>query len=202
MFAITLVRRYRSLMAALSEMPEVVDPREVTLGALFTGFLKVALSGFGGVLAWAQRMVVEDRRWLSNREFLDLLSLCQFLPGPNIVNVSIALGARFQGPLGSIAAFSGLMIAPVVIVLLLGALYATYGQTELVRGAFTGIAAAAAGLALSMGVKLALSYRHGRIGLVFGALAFGAVGILHLPLAEVLLVLAPVSIAVAWMRRS
>lgn len=188
-------------MTVLSETPEVVDPREVTLGALFVGFLKVALSGFGGVLAWAQRMIVEDRRWLSNREFLDLLSLCQFLPGPNIVNVSIALGARFQGPLGSLAAFSGLMVAPTTIVLLLGGLYATYGQLAIVRGAFTGIAAAAAGLALSMGVKLALSYRQGPVGLVCGGLAFGAVGILHLALVEVLVVLAPVSIAAAWLRR-
>ena len=76
-------------MTAVSEAPELADPRDVTLAALFLGFLRVALSGFGGVLAWARRMIVEERRWLSNRDLTPMLGLCQFLPGGKIVNPSI-----------------------------------------------------------------------------------------------------------------
>ena len=102
-------------MTVASETRDVVDPREVTLAALFLGCLQVALSGFGAVLAQARHMIVQDRRWLSERDFTAMLGLCQFLPGGNIVNLSIQIGTRFQGPLGSIAACAGLMLAPAVI---------------------------------------------------------------------------------------
>src|SRR5579883_667798 len=88
------------------------ERRKVGLGELFLGFLSVSLSGFGGVLPWAHRTLVEERRWMREAEFLDMLSLCQFLPGPNIVNVSIYVGSRYHGPLGAAVAFSGLMLAP------------------------------------------------------------------------------------------
>src|SRR5260370_38542884 len=79
---------------------------------LFVGFLKVGMSGFGGVMPFARRMLVEERRWLSEREFTEVLSLSQFLPGPNIINVSIIVGSRFAGPAGSLAASLGLMLMP------------------------------------------------------------------------------------------
>jgi chromate transporter len=189
------------IVAAFSGASDLVDPREVTLGALFFGFLRIALSGFGGVLAWARWLIVEQRRWLSDPDFTNVLSLCQFLPGPNIVNVSIYVGGHFRGPLGALAAFSGLMGAPTAIVLVLGALYAHFGDAAVVRGAFTGISAAAAGLVIAMGLKMAAPYRGRPIGLAFGLLAFGAVGVLRFPLIAVLAVLAPLSVAVAWLRR-
>ncbi len=188
-------------MSAVSEAPELADPRDITLGALFLGFLRVALSGFGGVLVWARRMIVEERRWLSERDFTDLLSLCQFLPGPNIVNVSIYIGARFRGPLGSLAAFSGLMLAPMAIVIALGTLYAQYGDAGVVRRVFAGISAAAAGLVIATAIKMAAPFRTRPIAIAFGLAAFGLVGVLRLPMIEVVLVLAPISIAVAWWRR-
>ena len=83
---------------------------------LFVGFLTIGLLGLGGVLPWARRMMVEQRRWLTGPEFTDLLALCQFLPGPNIVNMSVALGNRYRGVRGAVAAISGLLLAPVVIV--------------------------------------------------------------------------------------
>src|SRR5271170_6526978 len=88
------------------------SPRRISRTELFMGFLFVGLRGFGGVLPWARQMIIEERHWLTEEEFTELYSLCNLLPGPNIVNVSIALGARFQGWAGSIAAFSGLMTAP------------------------------------------------------------------------------------------
>ena len=188
-------------MTVVADTRELADPREITLAVLFTGFLRVALSGFGGVLAWARRMIVEERRWLSDKDFTDMLGLCQFLPGPNIVNVSIYIGARFRGPLGSIAAFSGLMLAPMAIVLALGMLYERFGDGAIVRGGFRGIAAAAAGLVIAMALKMAAPHRKRPLALAFGLLAFVAVGVLRWPMVEVLLGLAPVSVATAWFRR-
>jgi chromate transporter len=187
-------------VTAVAEAPDLTDPRDVTLGALFMGFLRVALSGFGGVLAWARRMIVEERRWLSDRDFTDMLSLCQFLPGPNIVNLSIYVGARFRGPLGSLAAFTGLMAAPMAIALVLGALYAEFGATGVARGAFAGISAAAAGLVIATALKMAAPLRRRPLALGCGLAAFGAVGVLRLPMIDVLLVLAPLSVAMAWRR--
>jgi chromate transporter len=187
-------------VTAVAEAPELANPSDVTLGALFMGFLRVALAGFGGVLAWARRMIVEERRWLSDRDFTDVLSLCQFLPGPNIVNVSIYVGARFRGPLGSLAAFTGLMAAPMAIAVALGALYAQFGGAGVVRGGFAGISAAAAGLVIATALKMAAPLRRRPLSIGFGLAAFGAVGVLRLPMIEVLLVLAPLSVATAWRR--
>src|SRR5882672_10469910 len=120
-------------------------PPAVTLGALFLGFLKMGISGFGGVLPWARRIVVEERKWLTPHEFTELLGLCQFLPGPNVVNLSVCVGARFRGVAGSLTAFAGLMLPPLAVVLCLGELYMRYGQLEVVHAALRGIAAAAAG---------------------------------------------------------
>ncbi len=67
-------------------------PARISTLQLFLGFLKIGLSGFGGVMPFARRMLVEEQRWLTEVEFLDVLSLSQFLPGPNVVNVSIIVG--------------------------------------------------------------------------------------------------------------
>ena len=124
-------------------------------GALFVGFLLVGLCGFGGVLPWARRMVVEQRRWMSATDFTDLLALCQFLPGPNVINVSVALGQRFFGLSGAIAAFVGLMAAPMVVVILLGLIYTRFADVPAVRHLFVGLAAAASGLVLATSLKIA-----------------------------------------------
>src|SRR6266566_9278588 len=99
-----------------------VRPR-ITRSALFLGFLEIGISGFGGVLPWARRVLVERRQWLTPAEFNDALGLGQVLPGPNVGNLSIVVGRRFHGAIGSVLAFSGLMLAPLVIVLALGVFY-------------------------------------------------------------------------------
>ena len=95
-------------------------PARPSVGALFMGFLEVGLMGFGGVLAIARRMLVESRRWLTPAEFTDLLALCQFLPGGNIMNLSVAVGLRFRGWRGAVAAITGLMAVPCAIVIVIG----------------------------------------------------------------------------------
>ncbi len=169
--------------------PDEAVPREapaVSPTALFVGFLGIGLSGFGGVLPWARRMVVERRRWLDAASFNDLLALCQFLPGPNVINLSVALGARFAGWRGAAAAFSGLMLAPMVIVIALGVLYARYGGLPLIQHLFHGLAAGAAGLILAMAAKIAWPLRRRPAALAIAGLVLIAATWLHWPLAAVL----------------
>src|SRR4051794_3994346 len=100
-------------MSNAIDVPETARaPEPVTLGALFTGFFSIGVSGFGGVLPFARRLLVEQKRWLDEAEFNDVLGMCQILPGPNVVNVSIVVGSRFHGLAGAAAAFSGLLLAP------------------------------------------------------------------------------------------
>ncbi len=169
--------------------------------ALFTAFLLMGLNSFGGVLPWAHRMLVEQRGWLTHEEFAETLSLGQILPGPNIVNVSIMVGARFHGIGGAIFAFSGLMLGPFVIILLLAMLYEHYGHLETIRSLFRGMAAATAGLIIATGFRMAIKqHRSWRTALITTLALVGA-GVLGLPLLMILAVLAPISIGLAWSTR-
>ena len=169
-----------------------------TTRELFAGFLVVGLSGFGGVLSFARRMLVERRRWLSEREFIEVLSLSQFLPGPNIVNVSIVIGRRFRGPAGALAASTGLMLMPLVIILLLASLFGRFADVAAVRGATNGVSAAAAGLMLAIALKMARPIRRSAWQVAIAATVFAGIGIARLPLLWVLAAVAPLSIAIAW----
>ena len=169
----------------------------VSLAALSTGFLRVGLSGFGGVMPWARRMMVEERRWLTEREFVDILALCQLLPGPNIVNVAIAVGARFHGAVGAVAAVAGLMVAPIALVTVLGLLYARLDHVAPLRAAFSGIAAVAAGMVIAMALRIAGVLRGRPVAVAVAIVAFVGAGLLRWPLGWLVLVLAPVSVALA-----
>ena len=169
--------------------------------ALFAGFFSVGVTGFGGVLPWARRMVVEQRRWLEPAEFTDLLALCQFLPGPNVINLSVALGARFRGVPGAVAAFAGLMAAPMTIIILLGLIYERYAAVPMVRHSFAGLAAAASGLVLATALKIAAPLRHDLRAVGVAVLTFAAVALLHAPLVPAMAVLAPASILLAALKQ-
>src|SRR5712691_10635084 len=170
----------------------------VSPSALFLGFLKMGLSGFGGGLPFARRMIVEQRRWLSEAEFLDVLSLSQFLPGPNIVNVSIIIGRRFQGVAGAIAASVGLMLMPLVVVLALATLYAQYAQVEAVRNTCSAVSASASGLIVATALKLARPIRESAWQVGVCIVAFVAIALLRVPLLWVLAALCPLSFGIAW----
>lgn len=179
--------------------PELVVP---TLFELFWGFFKITICGFGGVLAWARREIVVNRRWMTSEQFNELFALCQFLPGPNIVNLSIIYGTRLYGFWGAVAALLGLLGPPVVLMIFAGAAYARYGELPLFRGGLTGLAAAAAGLLIATAVQMAEPLlRRDRIAPLIIALAtFVAVGALQLSMLWTLLVLVPISIALVWKR--
>jgi chromate transporter len=169
----------------------------VTLADLFLSFCRVGLSGFGGVLPWVRSMLVDERRWLNEEEFVNLLSLCQFLPGGNVMNLAVCVGARFRGALGAAAALTGLMIMPLIIVMCLATLYAEFSTLPAVQALFRGVASAAAGLVLATGIKMALPLRRNARALVFIALTIVAVALLKIPLVWVILLLLPVSFAAA-----
>jgi len=176
------------------------DAGPVALGhaALFAGFFQAGIIGFGGVLPFARRMIVEQRRWMTAAEFNDLFSLCQFMPGANIVNFAFALGARHRGVSGAAAAVAGLLAAPVVIVLGLGVLYGRFGGLAVVRHGLAGLAAAAAGLVVATALKIAVPILQGAARVVVTVLAFGLVIIVHVSLPVTMLLVLPLSVGLAW----
>jgi chromate transporter len=179
--------------------PETPAPvPSVSLVSLFLGFFELALSSSGGALAPAYRVLVDKRAWVTSREFTEILALSQVLPGPNIVNVAIYVGGRYQGAAGATVACVGLLLAPLVVVVPLMVLYAQSGENELVRGTFRGVAAAAAGLMVAASIKVALPYRHSLRAILLAGVAFVGVSVLHWPLLLVVLVLAPCGVLAAW----
>jgi chromate transporter len=157
---------------------------------LFAGFFIVGVCGFGGVLPWARRLIVEQRKWLTPAEFTDMLGLCQFLPGGNIMNVTIALGSRFRGAAGAVAAILGLMTAPVAIVICLGAVYDQYAAYPPVRRAFVALAAAAAGFLLISAWKIAAPLRSNMLAVGVAVCTFAVIAVVRLPLVMAMPVLA------------
>jgi len=131
-----------------------------SLAALFAGFSSVGLSGFGGVLPFARLMLVDRRRWLAPADFNALLGLCQLLPGPNVVNLAVCVGARFHGARGALAAVGGLLAGPLLIVLALAVLYERFGAQPQIQGALRGIAAVGAGLLVATGLRMARALRY------------------------------------------
>jgi chromate transporter len=186
--------------AAAPELPISAPP---SLIALCVAFAKMSLSGFGGVLAFARRGIVDRQRWMTAEEFNETFALCHFLPGPNIVNLSVVFGSRFRGIAGAIAAFAGLVGPPVVIVTVLAALYARFGEIDALRRILAGVSCAAVGLLISVVFRMMMPLirKCDLVGLVVLAAVFIAIGLLRLPLPAVLLVAIPISIAITFAMR-
>ncbi|MBX9823854.1 MAG: chromate transporter [Xanthobacteraceae bacterium] len=180
-------------------MPAAASPPIPTHAELFFAFFKITLSGFGGTLPWTRRMFVEEKRWLTAQEFNDVYALCQFLPGPNIVNLTSVFGSRMRGPTGALAAWSGFLLVPFCVMLAAAILYERYGDVEAVRRVLTGIAPAAAGLIIATVAKMAapMFKSLGPAPFVIVATAI-AIGLMRWPLLWVMLVMVPVSIGLAW----
>jgi chromate transporter len=165
-----------------------------TCRQLAWGFLRIGISGFGGVLPYARHTIVETERWITDREFTDYLSQGQLLPGPNIVNIAVMLGTRFRGWRGAAAAFAGLMVPPFLLFLGIAALYTQIDEIAWVKRAFVGVAAVAAGLILGMGLKLMRSMPRHAWAYAIALAAFVGVFVLHYPLPLVVIALAPIGI--------
>lgn len=175
--------------------PHTKPALRVSLGALFLAFLKVSLCSFGGGLIWARRVVVEQRRWMHDQEFAETLTLCQLMPGPNIVGITVCVGAKLRGAMGALAAVAGFVLLPWTLGLSLGAVILQHAELAVLQNILSGLSAAAAGLLMGTGLRLLLPYRSRRTALLFAALAFAGMAFTRLPLPAVLIGLAPLSIA-------
>lgn len=181
-------------------LPEKPIPSHLDL---FLGFAKVTVMGFGGTLPWTRRMFVDEKRWMTADEFNEAYAFCQFLPGPNIVNLTAIFGARLHGVTGALACWAGFLAMPFFFMVGIGALYAQFGDVGVLRRILGGLAAAAAGLLIATVAKMALPLCRG-IGpapVVLVATA-AAIGLMHWPLLWVMIVIVPISVAAtAWSRR-
>ena len=174
-----------------SEAAPVAPPK--SLRELFSGFFWIGARSFGGVMPWAYRTMVEERRWLTQADFTEVIGLCQFLPGPNVGNASVVLGKRWFGLRGAVVAFLGLMALPFVWVLALFMVYNDLSSHETLRSIVIGVGAAGAGLFIGTAIKLARPLAKKPVALVLIAACFLCVAVARISLVIVL----PVGIAIA-----
>lgn len=182
--------------------PATPAARPRSLPDLFFSFTWLALQGFGGVLAVVQRELVEKKRWLTREEFVEEWAVAQIMPGPNVVNLSIMLGARYFGLPGALVALAGMLTFPLLVVLGLALAYAGFADDPHVRGALRGMGAVAAGLIVATGLKLLPALQKNVLGVplsaAFGVAAFVTIAWLRLPLAWVLLGLGGLACVIAF----
>ena len=187
----------------MSSLP-IVRPRPSGPRDLFIAFTVLALQGFGGVLAVAQRHLCDEKRWLTRAEFLEMLSLGQLLPGPNVCNLALMVGDKFHGWRGAAAALGGMMLVPLVLVLALTALYANFSSVPVIAGALKGMGAVAAGMIIGTALRLGAGLRSSALGLpacvILGFVTFVLIAWLRLPLVLVLLGVGIPACAYAWWR--
>ena len=185
-----------------SELPAAQAQPE-SLSDLFWSFTRLALQGFGGVLAIVQRELVDKKKWLTREEFVEDWAVAQILPGPNVVNLSLMIGDRFFGLRGALTALAGMLTFPLLIVLALAALFAGVADSPHIQGALRGMGAVAAGLIAGTGLKLIAALKQNPMGApvcyALAAITFVAIALLRIPLAWVLLVIG--GSACAWTYR-
>jgi chromate transporter len=166
--------------------------------ALFLTFSQISVSSFGGAMFWARRALVERQRWLTEREFVELLVLGQLLPGPNVLNLTVMFGYRSGGWMGAAASVVGFLGWPCLVVIGLGVVYEQYGAVPQVQQALAGMSSVAAGLLLAAVVKNSMVLPRRWRPWLFLILAFAGVGVMRWPLLWVIGVLAPFAVAAAW----
>ena len=171
--------------------PSSSPPGPTSLGALFWAFTGLALQGFGGVVAIAQRELVDKKQWLTQAQFVEDWAVAQVLPGPNVVNLSLMIGDRYFGVRGGMVALAGMLAFPLVIVLFLAALFSGVSDSVAVQGALRGMGAVAAGMIAATGLKLLSALKDNALGApvcwALAAATFVAIALLKLPLIWVLL---------------
>jgi chromate transporter len=183
-------------MSAIPGHEVRVTPRE-----LFSAFAGLTLQSFGGALFWSRRMLIEQRRWLTEQEFIELLAVAQLLPGANGVNLAVMVGYRFAGMSGATAAVAGFLGPPMLVIVGIAVLHQRYGALPLVQEALTGMSAVAVGLLLGTAAKMVAVLQRRWLPWLFAIVTFAAIGILRWPLLSVLAVVGPIAIAAAWKGR-
>jgi chromate transporter len=172
-----------------SEESEIRQPQSKT--ELFVAFTLMALQGVGGVLVIVQHELVNRRKWLTQAQFVEEWSVAQVMPGPNVVNLCLMLGGKYFGLAGALAAVSGLIVAPMLLVLTLAILFGGVSDSAVAQGALKGMGAVSGGLIIATGLKLSKTMPQNPLGLwlaiAFAVITFTAVGIFRISLIWVLL---------------
>lgn len=175
------------------------QPPQVSLGTIFWIFFQIgSLSVGGGLTAWLYREIVEKRRLMPEADFMGAMTLAQVLPGINMTNLSVYVGQRLRGMPGALMAMLGLLIVPFFAIITVGSIYAQLKANPALHHFLDGMAATAVGLLLAMGIKAAQVTRMQPLQLAIVGIVVVLVGILRLPMVPVILVLAPISIGLAW----
>ena len=176
----------------MNESPLNPPPSRVEL---FLAFLKVGVSAFGGALPWVRRVIVEQKRWITDRELTDILTVCQAVPGPNVVNTSVFIGTKFGGVRGAIAAFVGLIAGPLVLLLAISELYHHFSHVTQVRSAMKGMSIVATMYLVAMALRMAKPFRANALAVALCVAAALLSAILHWHMAFVLLAAGAIGIA-------
>lgn len=189
-----------AILATDALLPPLRAPSLAEFAAIM---VRISLTSFGGGLsAWLLRVVVRERRWMTEAEFLSGLSLCQVFPGVNVVNLAIWLGYRLHGGLGAVVGALAMTVPAGIVLIGFAAAFGDLSRYAGLRVALDGVAAAAIGMGASLGVRTIQRNGLALLPLGVAATTFVSVGILRLPLIPVVLVLAPVSIALSvWSSR-
>jgi chromate transporter len=164
-------------------LPRGADTRVVqagvSIGQIFLEFLIIGATSFGGVVPYLRESLVIKRHWIDDKEFVEMLSISQSLPGLNATNMAILVGEKLRGVLGSVAAIIGVCLPGAVIMYVVGVFYRSHGDHVWVTAALKGVAAAAVGLILSTVVGLSKKSLSDKVDFVFMALTVIAVNRLH-----------------------
>ena len=188
-------------MTDLMDIGEEAQQQTPSLRELFVCMMQVAFSAFGGGISlWSHRIIVERRKWMSSESFVTGLTVARLFPGPNQINMSVYIGSIFQGLPGSFAAVAGILLFPFSVLMLLGLLYYQVSAIAEVNRLLAGLAAAAAGMALSMGFKILDVYKTDYLALVIAGIVFICLQVLKFHLIPVVLIAGPLSMMLYWPR--
>ena len=184
-------------------MSEIEPPRQkVSLFQLAWTFNHIAVASFGGGLsAWSREVLVVEKRWMEEEEFLSAMTMCRILPGANQVNMAVFVGTKLGGIPGAAAAIFGLCLMPVVFVLVMGYIYFRFKEVPAVKSVLHGASAAAVALTLAMVIKTGQKALTGLIPIALFAATFVLNGIVRWPLPVTLAIVAPLSLIWAWPRK-
>ena len=177
--------------------PTELPPRVRDLD-LFIAFTRITLTSFGGAIFWSRRALVEQKRWISEHEFVEILALAQMLPGASGANLAVLIGYRFGRISGALAALGGFLAAPFAVIMSLGLLYRQFGELPVVHSALTGMAAVAVGLLIATAAHMVVVLRRQWLPWLFVVAAFVGIGLFRWPFLAVIGVLAPLAIAASW----
>jgi chromate transporter len=171
---------------------------------LFLSFTWLGLQGFGGVLAVVQREMVDRKQWMTLSEFAEEWALAQTIPGPNVVNLSVMFGAKHFGPTGALAAMSGLLLLPGLLMVSIVFAFQAFAHLPVVASALHGMGVAAAGMVMAAGWRFWPTLKQHPLGwplaLLLMVASFGLAAVVHWPLAKVIGLVGLFSCGLTWWR--